>query len=83
MHSQAQERNPRVFEPLKIGHVEVPNRIHMPPHVIGIETPVPGHEAYRAPAEDFAAYHGERASWLVTAPTARNSTAEAVMARAK
>jgi 2,4-dienoyl-CoA reductase-like NADH-dependent reductase (Old Yellow Enzyme family) len=62
MHSQAQERNPRVFEPLKIGHVEVPNRIHMPPHVIGIETPVPGHEAYRAPAEDFAAYHGERAA---------------------
>jgi 2,4-dienoyl-CoA reductase-like NADH-dependent reductase (Old Yellow Enzyme family)/thioredoxin reductase len=61
MNPQPHEKYPHVFEPLKIGPVEVANRLYMPPHGIGVETPIPGQEAYRAPAEDFAAYYAERA----------------------
>ena len=54
-------RYPHVFEPISIGAVEIRNRMYMPPHGIPIEAPLPGREAYRVPAADFAAYYAERA----------------------
>src|SRR5690242_7514726 len=40
------QRYPHVFEPLKLGPVEVPNRIYMSPHGIQLETPIPEHNAH-------------------------------------
>jgi 2,4-dienoyl-CoA reductase-like NADH-dependent reductase (Old Yellow Enzyme family) len=59
--ASARARYPHVFEPISIGGVEIRNRIYMPPHGIPIEAPLPGREAYRVPAADFAAYYAERA----------------------
>lgn len=55
------ERYPHVFRPLRLGTVEVANRIYMSPHGIALEVPTPGHEAYHVPAAELAHYFAERA----------------------
>jgi 2,4-dienoyl-CoA reductase-like NADH-dependent reductase (Old Yellow Enzyme family) len=56
------QRYPNVFSPLKLGPVEVPNRIYIPPHGIPLEVPIPGREAYGEPAAEHAYYFAERAA---------------------
>jgi 2,4-dienoyl-CoA reductase-like NADH-dependent reductase (Old Yellow Enzyme family)/thioredoxin reductase len=79
-------RYPRVFEPLKIGPVEVWNRIYFPPHGLGrLEVRVPGNEAYGMPSETHAQYYAERAAGgaslifqsMHVAPVARQATVTA------
>ncbi|MGA5299679.1 FAD-dependent oxidoreductase [Nucisporomicrobium flavum] len=50
---------PHVFSPLRIGPMEVANRIFMPPH--GIPLVAPGPHGTRVPSEDFAHYYAARA----------------------
>jgi 2,4-dienoyl-CoA reductase-like NADH-dependent reductase (Old Yellow Enzyme family) len=52
---------PHVFQPIKLGRVEVKNRIYLSPHGIALEAPTPGHEAYMVPSGSMAAYLAERA----------------------
>jgi 2,4-dienoyl-CoA reductase-like NADH-dependent reductase (Old Yellow Enzyme family)/thioredoxin reductase len=47
---------------LKLGPVEVPNRMYMSPHGIALEAPVPGHETHHLPAAEHAHYFAERAA---------------------
>jgi 2,4-dienoyl-CoA reductase-like NADH-dependent reductase (Old Yellow Enzyme family)/thioredoxin reductase len=56
------ERYPHVFQPLRLGPVEVENRIYMAPHGIPLEVPVPGYEAHHMPAAEHAHYFAERAA---------------------
>jgi len=56
------DRYRRVFSPLRLGPVEVPNRIYMSPHGLPLEAPVPGHETHHLPASDHAHYFAERAA---------------------
>jgi 2,4-dienoyl-CoA reductase-like NADH-dependent reductase (Old Yellow Enzyme family) len=49
------EKYPRVFSPIRIGPVEVPNRIYLSPHGNPLS-------AGGAPSDDFAFYYGERAA---------------------
>jgi 2,4-dienoyl-CoA reductase-like NADH-dependent reductase (Old Yellow Enzyme family) len=56
------ERYPHVFQPLRIGPIEVRNRIYMGPHGTPMDAPTPGREAYHVPATDTAYYFAERAA---------------------
>jgi 2,4-dienoyl-CoA reductase-like NADH-dependent reductase (Old Yellow Enzyme family)/thioredoxin reductase len=55
-------RYPNVFSPLRIGPLEVPNRIYLSPHGLPLEAPVPGHETHHLPSSDHAHYFAERAA---------------------
>jgi 2,4-dienoyl-CoA reductase-like NADH-dependent reductase (Old Yellow Enzyme family) len=54
------DRYPHVFEPFKLGPVEVSNRVFMGPHGIMLEAPTPGHEAYNVPSVEVPHYFAER-----------------------
>ena len=56
------DRYPHVFTPLRLGPVEVANRIYMSPHGIPLEAPVDGHEFHHQPAVEHAHYFAERAA---------------------
>ncbi|GAA1859127.1 FAD-dependent oxidoreductase [Pseudonocardia ailaonensis] len=49
------EHYPNIVEPIRLGPVELPNRLYFGPHGNPLEVG-------RGPAEDFAAYYGERAA---------------------
>jgi 2,4-dienoyl-CoA reductase-like NADH-dependent reductase (Old Yellow Enzyme family)/thioredoxin reductase len=49
-----------VFSPLRIGPIEVGNRVYLPPH--GIPLVVPGPHGTSVPSDDFACYYAERAA---------------------
>jgi 2,4-dienoyl-CoA reductase-like NADH-dependent reductase (Old Yellow Enzyme family)/thioredoxin reductase len=53
---------PNVFSPIKLGPVEIPNRIYMAPHGIPLEVPSEGLDTAREPAENRVHYFGERAA---------------------
>jgi 2,4-dienoyl-CoA reductase-like NADH-dependent reductase (Old Yellow Enzyme family)/NADPH-dependent 2,4-dienoyl-CoA reductase/sulfur reductase-like enzyme len=55
-------RYPHVFAPLRLGPVEVRNRIYMSPHGIPLEAPVEGREFHHQPAVEHAHYFAERAA---------------------
>ena len=54
-------RYPRVFSPVKLGPVEVPNRMYMAPHGIPLEVRSKGGDVPAEPALNRARYFGERA----------------------
>src|SRR3954471_13304186 len=56
------QRYPHVFEPIRVGPLELPNRTYFSPHGIPIEAPTPGVEAHRVPAVEMAHYLAERAA---------------------
>jgi 2,4-dienoyl-CoA reductase-like NADH-dependent reductase (Old Yellow Enzyme family)/NADPH-dependent 2,4-dienoyl-CoA reductase/sulfur reductase-like enzyme len=56
------DRYPSVFRPLRIGPIEVANRMFMGPHGIPLEAPTPGQEAYKTPSAEAAHYFAERAA---------------------
>src|SRR5690606_27551421 len=45
---------PRVFSPIRLGPVDIPNRFYNSPHICPLTTPSGG------PSEDFVAYYLER-----------------------
>jgi 2,4-dienoyl-CoA reductase-like NADH-dependent reductase (Old Yellow Enzyme family)/NADPH-dependent 2,4-dienoyl-CoA reductase/sulfur reductase-like enzyme len=55
-------RYPQVFRPLRLGPVEVPNRIYMSPHGIPLEAATPGYGAHHEPAAERVYYFRERAA---------------------
>jgi 2,4-dienoyl-CoA reductase-like NADH-dependent reductase (Old Yellow Enzyme family) len=55
-------RYPHVFSPVKLGPVEVANRIYMAPHGIGLDTPSPDYGIKNVPAAEHAFYFAERAA---------------------
>src|SRR5438445_13289062 len=52
---------PRLFEPIRIGAVEVRNRLYMTPHGLGYATPDPKRPGFSLPSERHAHYYAERA----------------------
>jgi 2,4-dienoyl-CoA reductase-like NADH-dependent reductase (Old Yellow Enzyme family) len=56
------QRYPHVFEPIRVGPLELPNRMYFSPHGIPLEAPTPGVEAHRVPAVEMAHYLAERAA---------------------
>jgi 2,4-dienoyl-CoA reductase-like NADH-dependent reductase (Old Yellow Enzyme family)/thioredoxin reductase len=58
----AHPRYPRVFTPITLGRVEVPNRIFMAPHGIPLEVKSKGGDIAAEPALNRAHYFGERAA---------------------
>jgi 2,4-dienoyl-CoA reductase-like NADH-dependent reductase (Old Yellow Enzyme family)/thioredoxin reductase len=56
------ERFPNIFKPIKIGPVEMRNRIFMAPHGIPLETPVAEYGSHNQPAAEHAFYFAERAA---------------------
>jgi 2,4-dienoyl-CoA reductase-like NADH-dependent reductase (Old Yellow Enzyme family) len=58
----SESRFPNVFQPMRLGPVEVSNRIYIPPHGIPVDAPTPGHEAHTVPAQELPYYFGERAA---------------------
>jgi 2,4-dienoyl-CoA reductase-like NADH-dependent reductase (Old Yellow Enzyme family) len=55
------DRYPHVFEPFRIGPVEISNRIYMAPHGIALETGLADLE-YKVPSIEMAHYLAERAA---------------------
>jgi 2,4-dienoyl-CoA reductase-like NADH-dependent reductase (Old Yellow Enzyme family) len=55
-------RYPRVFEPIRLGPVEIPNRIYMAPHGLPLDTPIPGLGSHGEPSAEHAFYFAERAA---------------------
>ncbi len=60
--SRTAERYPHVFQPIRIGAVEVRNRIFMSPHGIPLETANAEHATHHQPAAEHAYYFAERAA---------------------
>jgi 2,4-dienoyl-CoA reductase-like NADH-dependent reductase (Old Yellow Enzyme family)/NADPH-dependent 2,4-dienoyl-CoA reductase/sulfur reductase-like enzyme len=56
------KRYPTVFKPMKLGPVEIPNRIYMAPHGIPLEVKSTGGDMLAEPALNRAYYFGERAA---------------------
>jgi 2,4-dienoyl-CoA reductase-like NADH-dependent reductase (Old Yellow Enzyme family)/thioredoxin reductase len=52
---------PHVFEPLRVGHVEVPNRLFFTPHGAGYVAPDPSAPGFWGPAPNTLDYYVERA----------------------
>lgn len=55
-------RYPHVFQPIKLGPVEVANRVYMAPHGIPLEAPLASDQVYKVPSQEAAFYYGERAA---------------------
>jgi 2,4-dienoyl-CoA reductase-like NADH-dependent reductase (Old Yellow Enzyme family) len=56
------ERYPHVFDPIRLGPVEIPNRIYMAPHGLPLDTPIPGLGSHGEPSAEHAFYFAERAA---------------------
>ena len=52
---------PHVFEPLRVGHVEMPNRLFFTPHGAGYVAPDPSAPGFWGPAPNTLDYYVERA----------------------
>jgi 2,4-dienoyl-CoA reductase-like NADH-dependent reductase (Old Yellow Enzyme family) len=59
-HAAAHDRYPHAFTPIRIGPVEVRNRVFMPAH--GIPLIVGGPRGTKVPSDDYAHYFAERAA---------------------
>jgi 2,4-dienoyl-CoA reductase-like NADH-dependent reductase (Old Yellow Enzyme family) len=55
------EQYPNVFTPIKLGNIEIPNRIYMAPHRIPLDVATPGIDA-AGPAATRINYFAERAA---------------------
>lgn len=59
---QPHGRYPHVFEPIRLGPVEIPNRIYMAPHGLPLDTPIPGLGSHGEPSAEHALYFAQRAA---------------------
>jgi dimethylamine/trimethylamine dehydrogenase len=80
---------PHLFQPLKIGPIEVRNRLYITPHLLGYGLPDPQLPGFRMPSERQAYYFAERARGgvgliiveaSITHPTAQGSVCSAIFA---
>ncbi len=55
------ERYPHLFRPIRVGPVEIRNRLYMTAHALGYAEPDPDMPGYCLPSERHAAYYAERA----------------------
>ena len=53
---------PRTFKPIRLGPVEITNRIYMGPHGLPLDTPIPGLGSHGEPSAEHAFYFAERAA---------------------